>query len=170
MNDLTDHHISNFISYDHLNPTFRLFTLSLSSESIPRSYTEALLVPAWKQSMVRRRKLTSRGTWELISAPTAAIVVGYCWVFNLKNRPDGFADRYNARLVAKGYTQTYGIDYFEMFTPAARMNSIRILFSIVINLSCPFVTNGCEERLLIWGSSGGSLYRATSRSCCSGGD
>ena len=31
-----DHLISNFVSCDNLNPTFRQFALSLSSESIPR--------------------------------------------------------------------------------------------------------------------------------------
>jgi len=46
-------------------------------------------------------------------------------------------DRHKARLVAKGYTQTYDIDYFETFSPAARINSIRILFSIAVNLSWP---------------------------------
>ena len=44
----TDHPISNFVSHDHLNPTFRQFGLLLFSEFIPRSYTEALLVPSWK--------------------------------------------------------------------------------------------------------------------------
>jgi len=39
--------------------------------------------------------------------------------------------------VAKGYTQTYDIDYFETFSPVARMNSTRILFFIVVNLSWP---------------------------------
>ena len=33
--------------------------------------------------------------------------------------------------------KTYDIDYFETFSPAVRMNSIRILFSIVVNLSWP---------------------------------
>ena len=41
----TDHLISNFVSYDHLNPTFRQFALSLSSESIHGSYIEAVLLP-----------------------------------------------------------------------------------------------------------------------------
>ena len=39
--------------------------------------------------------------------------------------------------MAKNYTQTYDIDYFETFSPFARMNSIRILFSIAVNLSWP---------------------------------
>jgi len=46
-------------------------------------------------------------------------------------------DKYKAMLVAKGYTQTYDIDYFETFSPVVRMNSIRILFSIAVNLSWP---------------------------------
>jgi len=132
----TDHPIFNFVSYDNLNPTFRQFALSLSSESIPRSYTEALLVPVWKQAMDEEMEaLAFRGTWELVSAPTDAVIIVCRWVFTLKYRLNGSVDRYKSRLVAKEYTQTYGIDYFETFSPVARMNSIRILFSITVNLS-----------------------------------
>jgi len=44
-------------------------------------------------------------------------------------------DRYKAIYVAKSYTRTYGIDYFETFSLVARMNSIRIIFSFDVNLS-----------------------------------
>ena len=63
------------------------------------------------------------------------MVVGCRWVFTLKYRPDRSVNRYKAMLVVKSYTQTYGIDYFETLSPVSRMNSIRILFSIVVNLS-----------------------------------
>jgi len=48
----TNHPISNFVSYDRLNPIFRQFTLSLSSESIPqvlyRGFIGICLEPDYK--------------------------------------------------------------------------------------------------------------------------
>ena len=81
--------------------------------------------------------LASRGTWELVSAPTNTVVVGCRWVFALKYLPDGSVDKYKAKVVAKGYTQIYGIDYFETFSPVTRMNSIQVIFFVALNLSWP---------------------------------
>ena len=62
-------------------------------------------------------------------------VVGCRWVYTFKYRPDGSVDRYKAKLVAKDYTQTYDVHYFETFSPVARLNSIRILFSIAVDMT-----------------------------------
>ncbi|MGV7988856.1 reverse transcriptase domain-containing protein, partial [Mycobacterium kansasii] len=37
----------------------------------------------------------------------------------------------------KGYTQTHGVDYFETFSPVAKLNSIRVVLSLAVNLSWP---------------------------------
>ncbi|GKC54479.1 retrotransposon protein, putative, ty1-copia subclass, partial [Tanacetum coccineum] len=43
---------------------------------------------------------------------------------------DGAVHTYKARLVAKDFTQTSGIDYEETFSPVADIRAIRILIAI----------------------------------------
>nr|GEW15480.1 zinc finger, CCHC-type [Tanacetum cinerariifolium] len=53
------------------------------------------------------------------------------WLFKKKTDMDGNVHIYKARLMAKGYTQTPGIDYEETFSPIADIRAIRILIAIV---------------------------------------
>ena len=55
--------------------------------------------------------------------------------FHGKLQANGMLKRYKVRLVAKGYNQTYGIDYQETFASIAKMNTVRILLSLATNLN-----------------------------------
>jgi hypothetical protein len=56
--------------------------------------------------------------------------VGCKWVFKKKLSPDGTIDNYKARLVAKGYTQKEGEDFFDIYSPIARLTTICVLLSL----------------------------------------
>jgi hypothetical protein len=77
----------------------------------------------------------------------------------VKYRADGSIERYKARLVAKGFTQTYEIDYQETFALIAKINSIRVLLSLVVNSNWPlhqldvknaFLNGDLEEEVFIF--------------------
>nr|GFA50492.1 retrovirus-related Pol polyprotein from transposon TNT 1-94 [Tanacetum cinerariifolium] len=51
------------------------------------------------------------------------------WVLRNKLDENGIVSQNKARLVAQGYNQQKGIDYDEIYTPIARLESIRILLA-----------------------------------------
>ena len=50
---------------------------------------------------------------------------------------DGTIERPKARLVAIGFTQTFGINYTETFVLVAKLNTIHVLLSLTVNLDYP---------------------------------
>jgi len=71
-------------------------------------------------------------TWSIVRKPENINIVDSKWVFTLKSDEFGNPKRYKARLVARGFTQKYLIDYEETFAPVARIASFRFLLSVSI--------------------------------------
>jgi hypothetical protein len=102
--------------------------------STPTSYDEAISGPQkrqWEAAINEEiQSLLSNIVWELVDTPKGVNIVSCKWVFKIKRLPNGQIDRYKARLVARGFSQRYGIDYEETFAPVVRMESLRILLAI----------------------------------------
>ena len=100
----------------------------------PASLAEAKRRPdwlRWKDAMDEEMKaLEAYKTWELDDLPPGANVVGCRWVYALKKDAAGHIIRYKARLVAQGFSQIPGIDYFDTYAPVAKMASIRTFLAL----------------------------------------
>ena len=105
-----------------------------ATDSDPTSITEAKSHsdwPKWKEAMDQEMAtLEKAGTWCTVPRPSGKNVVGSKWVFHIKHKADGSVDKYKARLVARGFTQVYGVDYFNTYSPVARLTSFRTILAV----------------------------------------
>lgn len=108
--------------------------ISLNLEE-PTTYDDAMKSSnkdEWYAAMKDELKsLEDNNTWRLVDAPKGKKIVDNKWVFKIKYRLDGSVERFKARLVARGFTQEYGIDYEEVFSPVVKFTSIRVVLSLV---------------------------------------
>ena len=115
------HPISSFVSSNHLSSFSCSFIASLDSISLPNTVREVLSHPGWRSSMVNEMQtLDDNGTWDLVPLPTGKKVIDCRWVFAVKFNHDGSVAGLKVRLVAKGYAQTYDVDYYDTFSPVAK--------------------------------------------------
>jgi hypothetical protein len=68
----------------------------------------------------------------LVALPEDKKIIGCKWVYKVKHNANGFVSKYKARLVTKGYAQTYGVDYEETYSPVAKMTTIRAIIAMAI--------------------------------------
>jgi hypothetical protein len=125
------HCISNFVSHNNLSSSQYRFSLSLSTHNEPKSFAEANKFECWRQAMQSELLALERtGTWQVVDIPPNVTPIGCRWVYKVKLHADGTMERYKARLVAKGYNQIEGLDYFETYSPVAKVTSVRLIIAL----------------------------------------
>lgn len=63
--------------------------------------------------------------------PKEANLVTSKWVFKAKYNTDGSLQKLKARLIARGFSQKYGIDFEDTFAPIVRFNTFRLFFAVI---------------------------------------
>ncbi|KAA0060717.1 Retrovirus-related Pol polyprotein from transposon TNT 1-94 [Cucumis melo var. makuwa] len=115
----------------------------------PTSYPEASTDPLWQKSMNDElQALEKTHTWDYVDLPPGKRPIGYKWIYKIKTHSDGTIERYKARLVPKGYSQEYGIDYEETFAPMAWMTSVRSLLVVVAAKQWPLLQMDVKNAFL----------------------
>jgi len=108
----------------------KLFISSATSHGEPRSYHEATHPenpdsPSWIEAIQAELKsLQDHGTWKVVPQPEGKKVISCKWVWRIKTNPDGSIEHFKARLVARGFTQTRGVNFNKTFAPVTRLDTL----------------------------------------------
>ncbi|KAM2468901.1 hypothetical protein PS1_010539 [Malus domestica] len=130
--------VTDVIDYSKVSSSFATFLSAINEAREPQSFQEANLHSEWRNAMAEElQALHEINTWTIVKLPKGKKAVGSRWVYKTKFHSDGTIERNKARLVARGFTQTYGVDYKETFAPVAKMNTVRVLLSVAINNAWP---------------------------------
>ena len=78
-------------------------------------------------------------TWKLTELPKGKKAINIRWVFKQKLKPDGSIGKHKARLVARGFLQKPELDYFEVSSPIARHETIRLVIAIAADRNWPLM-------------------------------
>ncbi|CAI5959789.1 unnamed protein product [Closterium sp. NIES-65] len=99
----------------------------------PRSYTEAIEGPyssQWQAAMdAEMASWKSTGTYVDGVRPPGANIVSGMWSFRVK-RPPVSPPVFEARYVARGFSQRQGVYYFQTFSPTPKMTTLRVLLHV----------------------------------------
>ena len=107
------------------------FLVTITTESVPRSYKEAVQDPRFNCAMKTEiDALEEQRTWDVTTLPPGRKAIGCQWIYSNKYNADGTIQRPKARLVALGNRQKEGCDYTDTFAPVAKMNTVRFLLVV----------------------------------------
>jgi transposase InsO family protein len=112
-------------------------SMTLSADipvTLPKTYTQATSGPfanEWKMSIEREMtSIRTNQTYDLVLLPEGRKAIQVKWVFVHKFDGQGRLARRKSRLVAKGYRQIEGVDYWETFAPTPKFSSIRMIQAV----------------------------------------
>jgi hypothetical protein len=87
--------------------------------------------PKWKEAInAELKSLDEAHTWDIVPRPKNTNIISSKWVFKIKRNAAGKIDKYKAWLMARGFTQVHGVDYYETYAPVAHLASLQLILAI----------------------------------------
>ena len=119
----------------------------------PMTIDDALSSPDeehWQSAM--NEEFSSMKRLDVISYPMKlppnGRVLGTKWMFKRKRNLQGLVERFRARLVAKGFMQVFGLDYFGTYAPVARLATLRLVYALCVSLDMKLASLDVEAAFM----------------------
>ncbi|GKB95546.1 ribonuclease H-like domain-containing protein, partial [Tanacetum coccineum] len=130
--------LEKYVYYNKLSKRNLCFYTTLNKTTEPKTFQEASQNPKWIEAMnIEMEALFRNNTYVLVDLPPGRKAIGCKWLWKIKYKSSGEVERYKARLVSKGFSQRYGIDYEETFSLVVKMVTIRCLIALSVQNSWP---------------------------------
>ena len=102
-------------------------------ENVPRTFHQAVTGPEkafWIPSIKSElRSLRRNHTWDIIRKEKGMKPITTKWVFKKKIKANGLI-RFKSRLVARGFSQEKGVNFFKTYAPTLSLPSLRIFLAV----------------------------------------
>jgi hypothetical protein len=104
-------------------------------DSEPSCHGEASGEQVWQDVMTEEyQSILKNDVCDVVPRPEGKSVLTSKWIYKIKHAADGSIEKYEARFVAKGFSQVEVVDYDETFAPVARYTSIRSIIALVASM------------------------------------
>ena len=75
--------------------------MSTTIQTKPWTFEEAVKEKIWKDTMIEEKySVMKNDVWEVVPRPKDKFVVTWKWIYKMKHRVDGRAEKYKARFLA----------------------------------------------------------------------
>lgn len=84
------------------------------------------------------KALEDNRTWDVVTLPARKFTIGSKWVYKIKYNSNRVLERFKVRLVSKRYNQQEALDYHEIFSPFAKIVTVRTVIVVATPIDWKF--------------------------------
>ena len=147
--------------HDYCRDRSNVYSCNSKSLLVPSSYQDALKSSEkekWCEAMnTEYQSLLDHDVFEVVDSSNRKLVTSK-WHYDIKLKPDNSVERFKARLVARGFSQKYGVDYTETYAPVVDRQTVRLLLSLAskwgwnvshLDIQTAFLNGVLEEEVFL---------------------
>ena len=97
----------------------------------PTSYAEASQNRGWIAAVgMEIESIQKNHTWDYVELSERKDAITAKWVYRTKKDSSGNIQKLKARVVARGFEQVLGVDFYDTFAPVVRWSTIRTIVAV----------------------------------------